>query len=65
MGELLLFIVTVMTVAVGAYWLGRESQRDYIEFLLADLDAAVEMQVQQVRKDMRHPAALRVVKVDQ
>jgi len=40
MADLLLVIVTVIIVGLGAFHLGRQTQKDRIEYLLDELDAA-------------------------
>jgi hypothetical protein len=63
MGDFLLIVVTVASVGAGGYWLGRASMRDRVAFLLEELDAAVECQIEMLKQDKRHPS-LRLVKGD-
>jgi hypothetical protein len=64
MGELILVLVTVAVVGFGGYWLGRASMRDRVELLSEELDTLIDMQVEQIRKEGRHPS-LRVIRGDQ
>jgi hypothetical protein len=60
MGELILMAVTVASVGGGAYWLGRASMRERVEFLLDELDEAVKDDLALLEARRTHPA-LRLV----
>jgi hypothetical protein len=64
MGEFILAVVAVAVVGLGGYWLGRASMRDRVESLLDELDTLIDMQVDEIRKQGRHPS-LRLVRGDQ
>jgi hypothetical protein len=60
MGDLILMAVTVASVGGGAYYLGRASMRDRVNFLLDELDAVVEHDLAMLDARRTHPT-LRVV----
>jgi hypothetical protein len=63
MADFLLVIVTVVAVGLGAFHLGRQTQKDRIEYLLDELDAASSLtnDLLQLRQQSG-PKHLRVVR---
>jgi hypothetical protein len=64
MADFVLVILTVVTVGVGGFHLGRLSMRDRYQFLLRELDEVVAWQTEHIRERGTHPG-LRVVKETQ